>query len=149
MKKYEIGYLLSPLIPEEKLDGDISALRKLIEDRQGLITNEERGKMRKLAYNIHKPALGKLDSAYFGWMKFVANPEVLLEIKNFLDKEPNLVRFLLIESAKEEIARKPARKITRPAGNREEKTISKTQPKVKTEIKEEEIDKKLEELLKA
>ncbi len=150
-KMYEIGYLLSPLIHEEKLDEEISVLRKLIEDRHGLIMNEDRAKMRKLAYNIQKPAVGKFDSAHFGWMKFVASPEILPEIEISLGKTANIIRFLLIEAAKEEPIKKPARKIIRPVpldGQRlERKAASPAEPKIKTEVKPEEIDKRLEELL--
>lgn len=133
-KMYEIGYLLSPLIPEEKLDEEVSVLRKLIEDRQGLIINEGRPKMRKLAYPINKT-----ESAYFGWVKFTASPEILKEIENPLKKNNKIIRFLIIKAVKETTVSMPARKIVKkkkPAG-----------PKEKIEIKPEEIDKKLEELL--
>lgn len=138
-KIYEIGYLLSPLIPEEKLDGDISALREAIEKKQGLVVSEERAKMQRLAYAIKKPHAGNFESAWFGWIKFMANPEFLSEIKNSFDKNQNLVRFLIINSLKEDTARRAPRKIIR------RKPL--TAPEIKTEIKNEEVDKKLEELL--
>ena len=140
-KKYEIGYLLSPLIPEEKLDEEIFILRKAIEDRQCLITGEERARTRKLAYSVKKPALGSFDTAYFGWIKFIAEPETLREIDITLGKEPNIIRFLITESAREDLSKKAAKRAVR------KKRISGAEPKIKTEVKPEEIDKKLEELL--
>ncbi|MCX6731415.1 MAG: 30S ribosomal protein S6 [Candidatus Parcubacteria bacterium] len=128
-KMYEIGYLLSPLIPEEKLDEEIGSLRKLIEDKKGFILNEGRPKMQKLAYPIKK-----LETAYFGWIKFTADPSSLPEIKS-----PQIIRFLITEVIKTPPAKKIIKKKkTLPAG-----VIS----GIKEGIKFEEIDKKLEELL--
>lgn len=140
-KTYEIGYLITPLMPEEKLDEEISVLRGFIEGNQGLITAEERAKMQKLSYEIEKPGMGRFNSAYFGWIKFMASPSVLDEIKKSLDKDANVLRFLAVESEKETAAQKPsaprmARRKPAAAGAPE-----------KTEVKTEEIDKKLEELI--
>jgi small subunit ribosomal protein S6 len=138
-KMYEIGYLLSPLISEEKLDEEISALRKLIEDKQGFIMNESRAKSRSLAYPIKG-----FNSAYFGWIKFAASPEVLPEIKISFDNPPiggdKVVRFLIIKTIKETAVPRLTKKIVK-------KRISPERPKEKLGIKPEEIDKKIEELI--
>jgi len=131
---YEIGYLLSPLIPEEKLDEEIGSLRKLIEDKKGFILNEGRPKMQRLAYPIKK-----LESAYLGWIKFAAEPTILFEIKNSFKKLSSSIRFLIREIVKETLAPSSAKKIIK-----KKKTII---PGIKEEAKFEEIDKKLEELL--
>lgn len=128
-RMYEIGYLLSPLIPEEKLDEEISILRKIIEDKQGFIMSEARPKMQKLAYPIKK-----LETAYFGWIKFTAAPSSLPEIKS-----PQFIRFLITEIIKETLTPPPAKKIIK-----KKKTIISG---IKEGVKFEEIDKKLEELL--
>jgi ribosomal protein S6 len=138
-KIYEVGYLLNPLVPEEKLDEEISVLRGLIEKKQGLITGEERAKMQRLAFVIKKPRAGNFESAWFGWMKFMSDSEILGEIKDLFDKNQNIVRFLILESLKEDVARRAPRKTIR------RKPL--TAPAIKTEIKTEEVDKKLEELL--
>ncbi len=141
-KMYEIGYLLAPLIPEDKLDEEIFVLRKAIEDRKCLITSEERAKTRKLAYPVKKAPLGSFDSAYFGWIKFIADAESSREIAEVLSKKPNIIRFLLIESDKEEAPRKERGKAV--GANKE---AAGDETAIKTEVKPEEIDKKLEELL--
>ncbi len=138
-KMYEIGYLLSPLIFEEKLDEEISALRKLIEDRKGFIMNESRAKSQSLAY----PVKG-FNSAYFGWIKFAASPEVLPEIKISFDNPPiggdKIIRFLIIKTIKETAVPRLTKKIVK-------KKIFLERPKEKLGIKPEEIDKKIEELI--
>jgi len=128
-KMYEIGYLLSPLVPEEKLDEEIGSLRKLIEDKKGFILNEGRPKIQKLAYPIKK-----LETAYFGWIKFTADPSSLPEI-NPPAGGPQIIRFLITEIIKSP----PAKKIIK-----KKKTMISG---IKEGVKFEEIDKKLEELL--
>lgn len=140
-KMYELGYLLSPIIPEDKLDEEISSLRKVIEDQKGLIMNEGRAKMRTLAYTIKKPRAGNYDNAYFGWIRFLVDVDSISEIKSSFNKNTNLIRFLIVELIKES-AKKPSkkkllkRKIAQPVEAAE-----------KMEIKPEEIDKKIEELI--
>lgn len=132
-KIYEIGYLLSPLIPEEKLDEETGSLRKIIEDKRGLITNEGRPRSQRLAYPI-----AKAESAYFGWFKFSVEPAVLLEIKSSFGKNSKTIRFLTKEIIKETMASSSKKTI------RKKKVVA---PEPKEEAKLEEIDKKLEELL--
>lgn len=137
-KMYEIGYLLSPLVPEEKLDEEISALRKLIEDKQGFIMNEGRLKSQKLAYPINK-----FETAYFGWMKFIINPEDVSKVKSSFKNPPiggdKIIRFLITQI----MAEKARPIITKKIIKKKKVAV----PKPKTEIKPEEIDKKIEELL--
>ncbi|NOY35640.1 MAG: 30S ribosomal protein S6 [bacterium] len=147
-KTYEIGYLLSPLVPDEKLDGEISALRGLIESQKCLIMGEERARIRKLAYTVQKKGSGRFDTAYFGWIKFVADPAAIAEIKGGFDKEANILRFLILDITKNESVKKTAKKPSKPVGFRK-KTVPGAEVAIKTEIKPEEIDKKIEELLGA
>ncbi len=141
-KIYELGYLLTPLVPEEKVNEEISVLRGDIEKKKGLIIGEEIAKMRKLAYTIKKPNAGSFDSVYFGWIKFVIGGEFLSGVRESLKKNAKIVRFLFLDITKEESIKKI------PAGRviKRKKVIAK-EAKPKEEIKTEEIDKKLEELL--
>jgi len=136
-KIYEIGYLFSPLIPEEKIDEEVSVLRKLIESRNSFIMSEERPKNHKLAYPIKK-----FNTAYFGWFKILASPESVSEIKNSFDKSEKVIRFLIIKIIKE--AEQPFRPVRKRILKTRKPSI---EAKEKPELKTEEIDKKLEELL--
>ncbi len=141
-KLYEIGYLLNPLIPEDKLDDEISSLRKKIEDKKGFIMNEARPKMQRLAYPIKKN-----EAAFFGWIKFMIEPSALLEFKKTLEGQSadaeKIIRFLIIKAVKESMIPKPAKRIIR---KKKEVLPGTTE---RPEIKIEEIDKKIEELLEA
>ncbi len=148
-KMYEIGYLLSPLLAEEKLEEEVLGIRKAIEDKQGFVISEARPKNQKLSYSVKIPGspAGGFGTAFFGWIKFLVDPDGLTEINAFL-KSPlvssanKLIRFLITGVKKETMSPKPERAVRKrrvPAEG--------LAGKEKTEIKIEEVDKKLEELL--
>lgn len=137
-KEYEVGYLLSPLIPEDKLDEEISLLRKEIEDKKGLIVTEFRARMQRLAYPIKK-----VNTAYFGWIKFVLAPEDLVDVEAKFKKNNNILRYLITKAVKEMANPKAIKRTIKKA-----KTAA-VEKAEKGTIKEAEIDKKLEEILSA
>ena len=51
-KIYEINYLMTPLIPEDKVAENVAVFRKIIEDNKGLVVGEDQLKMQKLSYPI-------------------------------------------------------------------------------------------------
>jgi len=137
-KTYEINYLLIPLVAEEKLGEGADALRKIIEDNGGFIVGEERAKMQRLAYKIKK-----FETAYFGWFRFSAKPEAIAAVKNSFEKNEKVIRSLIIEAGKENLPQFSARKT---AGAKRTEDVGSEEPK--KEIKPEQIDEKLEEILK-
>lgn len=142
-KTYEIGYLLTPLIPEDKLNENVSVIRKFIEDKHGLILSEGRPKTQKLAYSIKK-----FDSAYFGWIKFIANSEIIDDVSASFEKNGNILRFLVVKPAKEAgVVKSRDKKLSARKKIAEARGIEGATGKKKEEVKSEEIDKKLEELL--
>lgn len=136
-KTYEIGYLLTPLLPEDKAMEEVFALRKAIEDNSGLIMSEDRARMQKLAYPVKQN-----NSAYFGRIKFYAKPETAGGIKELVGKNDKVIRFLINGAAKEDAPMIP-RKIRTIAKT----TMSTLEKEEKKPIKPEEIDKKLKELI--
>lgn len=135
-KLYEIGYLLTPLIPVDKLADEVNLVRSAIEKEKGLITDEETPKNRQLAYEIKK-----FNMAYFGWIKFMARPDAIEGLKKNLEENGNILRFLILSAMQEIAFQKPARE---PKLKNIEKQSADLPHKEK--IKEEEIDRKLEEI---
>ena len=43
-KTYEINYLMTPLLPEDKLAEETAFLRKIIEDNKGFVVGEDQPK---------------------------------------------------------------------------------------------------------
>lgn len=139
-KLYEIGYLINPGIAEEKVADEVNSLRNIIEKSGGVITVEEKAKLIKIAYTIKKTRVGKFDTAYFGWIKFMAEPENVIQIKNDVEKAADVIRFLITIGNEEQ---PQAKVVKRTYSKKDEKAADK--PEVSTE----EVDKKIEELIGA
>ena len=128
-------------------------LRNFIAGKNGLIISAGTPKRQSLSYRIKKE-----DAAVFSWIKFTLKTELLKDFKEYFDKLPAVLRFLVIKT-KQEATRKtvPRIKLTDVP-----KTDSMQMPETKQEgttatenkstenavaVKEEDIDKKIEELL--
>lgn len=101
---YEIGYLLTPNIPEEKVGEEVSRMKMALENKGAIIISDEYPKMRVLAYMIEKSVAGrneKYQNAYFGNIKFEASPEAALLVKADFDADRTIVRFLMIKTVRE------------------------------------------------
>lgn len=147
-KTYELGYLLSPLIPEETSEEASQAMIQKIIVGQGVeVISQQNPKIKDLAYPLSKTVGGqknKFKQAYLGVVKFKTEPSKVILIKNLLDKEENVIRFLLI------IAPKKSEKTPAPRRGFGAKTVSTEKDNadsVKPEMSAEEIDKEIDDLI--
>ena len=104
VKVYEIGYLILPSIPEEKVAGEISLIKDILIKHKAELIADESATLRPLAYTMVKK-IGitnrRFDSAYFGWIKFEAAPvEVRLTEKEVKEVD-SILRLLLINTVRE------------------------------------------------
>ncbi|HTE49209.1 MAG TPA: 30S ribosomal protein S6 [Candidatus Paceibacterota bacterium] len=103
-KVYELGYLLVPTIKEEDVAASYGNLKELVSSFAGEIIGDEMPKMINLAYSMQKITSNvrhKWNTAYFGWTKFLMDPQKVLELKKRLDLDPNFIRFLILKTVKE------------------------------------------------
>jgi ribosomal protein S6 len=101
---YEVGYHIVPAVSPEKLPAEVDAIKAVLGKNGATVISEEFPKLRNLAYQMVKaigPARHRYDSAYFGWIKFEAQPESALEIKKALDGNEKILRYLLIKTVRE------------------------------------------------
>ncbi|MCH7883057.1 30S ribosomal protein S6 [Patescibacteria group bacterium] len=126
---YEISYFLQAISPEESA-GKTNLVSDMIEKEHGVIASQIQPVLKPLSYPIQKKT-----EAYWGWLKFMAKPEVVTSIKENLKARPEILRFMLVRAKKEELIEQPLRKRRRPVASPEK------------QAKIEEIDKKLEEIL--
>jgi len=108
-KVYEVGYLLLSNIEESKVLDEAGKIRDIISKNEGKFVSEGAPEMKNLTYPMIKEISGKkqkFDNAYFGWIKFEGNSEMITLIKKDLDKLETILRFLLIITTKEDF--KPA-----------------------------------------
>lgn len=143
MKNYEIGFLLK----DEKDSKEI--LETLNRQQAKLINPEEHLSRIWLAYPIKKESF-----AFFGYIYFSANPNNLKEMERELKLNKKLLRFIIISQPVMEVStRQSVRTVRRKAiPPTPFKIIEPAQPIRKVEpspiLSNEELEKKLEEILK-
>jgi len=147
---YEVGFHVVPTVPEEEVISVANAVKDIIESAEGAIIMDQNPSLINLEYTMDYVVANKknkYDSAYFGWVKFQMEPVVISTIKDGLEKNENILRFLIIKTVREDtLARKPVlkprKKIVEVAG------VGKRLKEVKKkEISVEEVDKAIEELV--
>jgi ribosomal protein S6 len=104
IKVYEIGYLIVPLIPGEKVAGQVSAIKDILSKHKAEVIADESATLRPLAYTMIKK-IGtinrRFDSAYFGWIKFEAAPVEVRLIEKEVKEVESILRLLLINTVRE------------------------------------------------
>lgn len=137
---YELAYLLAPELSGTELEKAAQNIKRIIEKFQGVTSQEQTPFRRVLAYPIakHKEAL-------FGFLRFSMNPTFALEFKKTLALEGGLLRFLIVMVSPQQL-QEEQRPIYRPAPESVRK-LYKPKKEKPQEIKPEEFEKKLEEIL--
>lgn len=144
LRVYELAYLLSPNVGEDKLGETVSRIKSVLEKRGAFLISDEFPRFRQLAYTMIKPLGGrneKFTSAYFGWIKFEIVPAAEADLKADFKQEGAIVRFLIVKTERE--AQPPPRAFVRRETVKRE--AAKTEGK--GTMTEAEIDKTIEELL--
>ncbi|MEN9621671.1 MAG: hypothetical protein RLZZ67_105 [Candidatus Parcubacteria bacterium] len=101
---YEVGFHIVPAVSPEKLPAEVDAIKAVLAGNNATIIAEEFPKLRNLAYQMVKaigPARHKYDTAHFGWIKFEASAEAVLEIKKAMDANEKVLRYLLVKTVAE------------------------------------------------
>ncbi len=102
---YEIGYLITPSIPEEKVPAEVDGMKKVIADAGASVIAEEAPHRMKLAYEIRRKTMAgsydKFNEAYFGWIKFEAESSAIEAAKKAIEILPSVLRMLLITTTRE------------------------------------------------
>lgn len=101
---YELGYLILPSIPEDKLSNAVDLIDKVVSKEGGTKLDSEAPFKQDLAYSMSKTIGASryvVSDAYFGWMKFEVEPEKINAIKDGVEKIGEVLRFLLIKAPRE------------------------------------------------
>lgn len=122
-KVYELGYLVSPAVRDEDLVARIDELKASLTTLGAAVISEGQAEFIDLAYEMARVIDNKrirFNQAYYGWIKFELDPSRMNELKELLDRNVSLVRYLLIKTIRENtvIGKKPLGKILK-AGKRE------------------------------
>ena len=145
---YELGYHLLPVIMEEELGGEVTALRDLVEKHGGQVVSQEMPKTVALAYPLPKIIASKrkyFDTAFFGWVRFEMLPQGVVDLKDDLNGYEKILRFIIVKTSIEQPL--PPRRMSflgKGKAPRKERLSQGEKGKVLTE---EEIEKTIEGLL--
>lgn len=104
LQVYEVGFQIVPIVSADTLPAEVNAIRSLIASNGGVLISEEMPKLRDLAYELSRPVAGKherFETAYFGWMKFESSPSAIAAIQDGIEKNSNVLRYLLIKTVRE------------------------------------------------
>ncbi len=145
---YELGYHILPTVPESELADRVDEIRKLISDFEGEFIMEGEPELIDLAYTMIVPRGGhndKYDKAYFGWIKFRVLKASIPELQKELKLNPNILRFILFKTAEEDT--RAQIKVQELKEVKNDSTIeSKTEEEIPAEVKEDELDKTIEDI---
>ena len=147
---YEVAYLVSSNVPEEKVGDVVSRVKTALEKQGAFVLADEFPRFRQLAYTLIKPLGGKNEkhtNAYFGWVKFEVASGNISNIKDDIESDADIVRFLIIKTTRERKTSVRPQMWRHEAPKREViSTIPTSEKKVPT-MTEAEIDKTIEELI--
>jgi ribosomal protein S6 len=144
---YEVGYIMVPTIAEENIIIEVGDFKDSLTKMGAIFISDEHPKMLELAYEMSRSINNKKQKfsyGYFGWVKFECSTMEAKVIKDMLDKNEKLVRYLLIKTVRESTM-SSKRSFGRQDGSR--KKVSPKNEEVVEKIDETVIDKEIEALV--
>ncbi|GBD34101.1 30S ribosomal protein S6 [bacterium HR34] len=146
MRHYELTYLASPKLDEEKVIQINETINIFVQGKGGILGLTERPKNIQLAYPIKK-----FSTAWLVTNDFYIDESLLPEFKKLLDENKDVIRYLIIlkEGHKYGAPQKVTlERTTEPTKESEkEPTKDDSKPTGKEKAPLEDLDKKLEEIL--
>jgi ribosomal protein S6 len=144
---YELGFHIVPTVGEDGVSAVVERIRAVLGEAE--LINEGAPRKMTLSYQVERSVSGKREKyteAYFGFIKFATEREQLPGIQEKLRNLPEVLRYLVIETVREDIA--TPRRAVFTSDRLEGKTIEKPVAAKETavEVSEEELDKSLEAL---
>lgn len=113
---YEIGFLLSPAVRPENLEQKIESIQSEITALGGTVISTGEPEFIDLAYEMTRVIENKnirFSQGYFAWVKFSLEPLQLVALKEKLELDITIIRFLLIKTVADNtiISKNPLAKI--------------------------------------
>ena len=150
---YEISYLIFPSIAMEQVSSKAIALKEMLTSFGSVIISDENPSLIDLAYPMIRvvgTTRHKVTSSYFGWVKFEISSEGIEAVKKSLDANPEIVRYLIIKTVRENTLLNGKMKLQKEDRGKKEEIESVTENVVPEAIKEsmpEETDKSIDDLV--
>lgn len=104
-KVYELGFHIVPTIGEDGVKNEFDAVKKMIGEVKGSsLISEGAPELRTLAYTLSKTVKAvktNYSQAYFGWIKFTANPDQIDSVKRSMEDRDSIIRYIIISTVRE------------------------------------------------
>jgi len=143
---YEVGYIMLPTIAEENLGEEVTSFKDMLTEKGVAFISDEYPKLIELAYEMSRSIENKKQKfsyGYFGWVKFECTTLQAKVIKEMLDKNEKLVRYLMIKTVRENTM-----SVKRSYGKQDgSKRRSSAKSKETEVVNEETIDKEIDALV--
>ena len=101
---YELAVLFVSTIPEEAIAGRFGDLKATLEKSGAVFISEDMPRPIELAYEMSRIIANKktwFDHGYFGWVKFELDAAQVAEIKPILERNEEIIRFLIVRTVRE------------------------------------------------
>jgi ribosomal protein S6 len=150
---YELSFWLSSELNEKEAEIKFNDLLKELEKLGSLINVSQLPQLKPLAYPIKKEKTIH-ENAYFGFVQFSLEKNLITSLKKSLNLNNEIIRFLIIHKEIKQKIKIPSGFFKKSSLNKSEKEEirSKEKPekpeKPEKEISLEELDEKLNEILK-
>ena len=145
---YEVGYLMLPSIAEENLGEEVTVFKDIFTANGATFIADEYPKLIELAYEMSRSILNKKQKfsyGYFGWVKFECGTDKAKIIKDILDKNEKLIRYLMIKTVRENTM--SVKRSYSKHDSAKRRTSSSVKTKEVESINEETIDKEIDALV--
>jgi ribosomal protein S6 len=144
-KVYEISLNIVPTLTDDVVASEYANVKDTITKLGGSFIAEQAPRPINLAYTMNRVIANKntkFTSAHFCWVKFEAPASAAVDLKKSLDRNENIIRFMIIKTVRENTM--APKKIFRPDGAR--RTPGSKDEVVEEEMDKAAVDKKIEEL---
>ncbi|MEI8224053.1 MAG: 30S ribosomal protein S6 [bacterium] len=150
-KVYEIGFLMSPAVRDEDLAARTDELKESLTNIGATFISEGAPEFIDLAYEMSKIIDNKrvrFNQGYFGWVKFEVSPTNIAAVKEAIEKNLLIIRYLLIIAPRENtiLGKKPLGKILK--GERSAVVEGEAEAEIPVEKLDEVLDEEIKELVK-
>ncbi len=139
MKEYELTYLISSSFIKEEADSYHEKLKKDFSKKAKLSGKEQLPVRRVLAYEVNKEKEG-----YLACFAFSTEEEAVLELQEKLEKEKDIIRYIVVKKRTRVIKEKRKKKEDEKEVKDTKQTKKKVSAPKKTELNN--IDEKIEEI---
>ena len=147
---YEVGFHVVPTVEETKVGDVVEKIRAMLAKAKAEIIKDQFPQKMVLAYTVERSVTGKrekFNESYFGFIKFAVDREAISTLETLLRSSREVVRYLLIETMREEpvIARRAVYSSNRLEGETIKKPTA--APEKPGEVSDEELTKSIDALV--